>query len=145
MLLREERKTAKMKCIKVERAIERLNLVCSGHYSDLHDCAEQVNTAVRMGMDALRIIHAAETKGNRCETPTNAEVLLQTLAAVVQSGKDEDGFPEMEYETVSCLTSYLSCPYTCNPLCPFESSKHPDAYADCDACKAHWLMAGWTG
>ena len=136
-----------MKQMRAERAIEILDPKHREHYSDLPDGMEQVNEACRMGMEALQIIHAAEIKWNECEKPTNAEVLTQVLAEVVQAEKDEDGFPELDYETLVCLTPYISCPYTHNPLCALDNKnkENPDAYVDCDACKSHWLMEKWKG
>lgn len=136
-----------MKRITVKRAIEILDPNHRERYSDLPDGMEQVNEACRMGRDALITIHKPEIMRGEDDEPTNAEVLIQALADIVQAEKDEDGFPALDYETLVCFTPYISCPYTAQPLCALndKNKDNPEAYADCDACKAHWLMEKWEG
>jgi len=131
----------------LERAIEILDPDRGERFDERPESLAQVNEACRMGMEALRIIHAGELKWNNCEKPTNAEVLIQVLAEMVQNGADEDGMPAIDYETYVSITSYISCPYTHNSLCALDekNKENPDAFMDCDACKAHWLMKEWEG
>lgn len=79
------------------------------------------------------------------EIESNAQVLLHILEDVVQNGANEKGYPNLEYEELVCLTQCITCPYTYQKLCALDKSNNtnPNAYIDCDACKAHWLMKEW--
>lgn len=123
-----------------ERAIEILDPEHREHYDNL----EVVNEACRMGMEALKIIYPLADKSFDYK-PTNAEVLIQMLADVVQNGANEDGFSNVEYEEIVYLTEQLSCPYIRQPRCAHtgDGAENPDAYRDCDACKDHWLNEKW--
>ena len=135
-----------MKKISVKRAIEILDPTHSERYSDLDDGMEQVNQACQMGMDALKIMHPMDAN-EQDYVPTHAEALIQVLADVVDNGEDEDGFPNVEYEELVVLTQNINCPYVNQPLCALDETNkdNPEAYVDCDACKAHWLMKKWEG
>ena len=78
---------------------------------------------------------------------TNAETLYILLEETIENGQDEEGYPRLDYETIVQLTTCLACPYTEHKLCALNEGqqKHPDAYVDCDDCKAHWLMEEWRG
>lgn len=132
--------------ISVERAIEILDPTHRERYRDLTDSMEQVSQACQMGMDALRTIHPLDANPPEY-IPTHADALIQVLADVVANGADEDGYPNVEYEELVVLTQYIGCPYTHQPLCALDEKNkdNPEAYIDCDACKAHWLMKKWEG
>lgn len=100
--------------------------------------------AFHMGMEAIQTIYPTADKPNDYR-PTNAEILIQILADVVSNGADEDGFPNIAYEELIGLTAFISCPYVHNEKCAIDEKKknNPDAFQDCDACKAHWLMEKW--
>ncbi len=136
------------KIISTERAIEILNPQHREHYGDLPDGTEQVKDACRMGMEALQTIYPLTNKPPEY-VPTNAEMMVHILADVVANGVDEDGYPNVEYEEIVCLTQCIACPYYGDeqPLCALyeENKSNPEAYVDCDACKAHWLMERWNG
>lgn len=132
--------------LKPERAIEILNPEHREHYNELPDDMEQVNEACRMGMEALQTIFPMAGKPWDY-APTNAEVLTQVLAEIVQNGANEDEMPAVDYETWVMITGLIACPYVNQPLCALDdkNKSNPDAYVDCDACKAHWLMKRWEG
>lgn len=140
----QENERAVVMRLKPERAIEILNPAHREHYNELPDGMEQVNEACQMGMEALQIIFPMAGKPWDY-APTNAEVLTQVLAEIVQNGADEDGMPAVDYETWVMITGFISCPYVNQPLCALDDKNNPDAYVDCDACKAHWLMKRWEG
>lgn len=129
--------------ITVERAMQILDPTHREHYESI----EPVNEACKMGMDALKMLHpwAGDEPKRKL---TNAETMLALIADVIEGGTDEDGFPNLEYETLVMLTDYIRCPYpewVITPRCALEKANkdNPEAYADCDACKAHWLMKQW--
>ena len=135
-----------MKKISIKRAIEILDPTHKEHYSELPDGMEQVNEACRMGMAALQTIYPLDGKPPDY-VPTNAEAMMQILADIVLNGKNEEGYSNVEYEEIVCLTQYISCPYTHQQLCALveKNKDNPEAYVDCDACKEHWLMEKWNG
>jgi hypothetical protein len=132
--------------IRPERAIEILDPTHRECYSDLPDGMEQVNEACRMGAEAIKAINPMAGKQYDYK-PTNAEVLTQVLAGIVQNGADEDNMPNVDYETWVTITGYISCPYTVNPLCALDEAnrENPKVWADCDCCKANWLMKKFEG
>ncbi len=85
---------------------------------------------------------------------TNAETMFLLLGDIVKNGANKDGYPNVDGEELMCLTQLIGCPYDYNPLCalrpllfyeydieldlPIENA--PNAYPNCDLCKAHWLM-----
>lgn len=125
-----------------ERAMEILDPNHREHYESI----KIVNEACRMGIQALKIIYPTAGKDPDYE-PSNAEVLIQVLSDVVWANVDEDGFPEVPYEDLVMLTQNIRCPHIHNPRCALDerTKNSADAFRDCDACKAHWLMEKWEG
>lgn len=125
-----------------ERAMEILD----PEHREQYDSIKTVNEACRMGIQALKIINPTAGKGPDYE-PTNADTLMIILSDVIWAGADEDGFPEVDYNELIDLTHAIGCPYYKQPLCAKDEKNkdNPEAYKDCDACKAHWLMEKWEG
>lgn len=61
---------------------------------------------------------------------TNAEALIKVL----QDVDDE--------EILIFVTSYINCPYTCNPNCNYDGGKNDEC---CDECKMDWLKKDFEG